>query len=303
MRRLLVAAVAAAGLAGALAHDSHAVSRRKTLGFGPVLPHAAYHSNPVYHDSLLRTSEDPLQVARLFVDDIVRNIPGGSFQIRKDSYTDSATGVTHVYVRQYMNGIEVADGDMNVNIKDGVVLSYGDSFFRPKGVQLFSTSDDVDPQGDYCQALNAEMKEQLRHVNRHTPLEDPHRQAAAKLAQLHDWNCDMAAVPDVLSGHPDFTAASDAASVDVTRALLQFMVQATPNQDLAFNILGEPSKYLSDMRVVFEHHLAGDHAPTFTVENVPDAVNPVKGRLAFVQVPAGEETVLKLVWKVCPHFP
>ena len=121
MRRLFVAAVAAAGLAGALAHDSHQVSRRKTLSFGPVLPHASYHINPVYHTSLLR-AQDPFEVAQIFVEDLIRDIPGGSYQIRKDSYTDQATGVTHIYARQYMNGIEVADGDINLNVKDGVVL-------------------------------------------------------------------------------------------------------------------------------------------------------------------------------------
>jgi extracellular elastinolytic metalloproteinase len=50
-----------------------------------------------------------------------------SYKIRKDSYTDKNTGVTHVYVCQLVNGLEVTDGDMNINIKYGVVLSYGNS--------------------------------------------------------------------------------------------------------------------------------------------------------------------------------
>ena len=62
-------------------------------------------------------------------------------------------------------------------------------------------------------------------------------------------------------------------------------------------MLGNTSTYISDIRVTFEHHLTGDHPPSFTVENVPDAVNPVKGRLAFVQVPNGDTTTLQLVWK------
>ena len=52
---------------------------------------------------------------------------GDDYVIRKDSYTDEATGITHIYARQYRHGIEVADGDINLNIKDGVVLSFGDS--------------------------------------------------------------------------------------------------------------------------------------------------------------------------------
>jgi hypothetical protein len=43
----------------------------------------------------------------------------------KDSYTDKNTGVTHIYVRQLVNGLEVTDGDMNINIKDGVVWDLG----------------------------------------------------------------------------------------------------------------------------------------------------------------------------------
>jgi extracellular elastinolytic metalloproteinase len=72
---------------------------------------------------------DPFEVARLFVEDILGNqlSESNSYKIRKDSYTDSTTGITHVYVRQIINGLEVSDGDMNINIKDGMVLSYGNS--------------------------------------------------------------------------------------------------------------------------------------------------------------------------------
>lgn len=72
---------------------------------------------------------DPLDVARYFVEDILSTSlsSSSSYKIRKDSYTDKNTGVTHVYVRQLVNGLEVSDGDMNLNIKDGMVLSYGTS--------------------------------------------------------------------------------------------------------------------------------------------------------------------------------
>lgn len=72
---------------------------------------------------------DPLEVARIFVEDVLMGAlsQSSTYKIRSDSYTDKNTGVTHVYVRQLMNGLEVADGDMNINIKDGMVLSYGNS--------------------------------------------------------------------------------------------------------------------------------------------------------------------------------
>ncbi|CDO68520.1 hypothetical protein BN946_scf184998.g17 [Trametes cinnabarina] len=296
MRRLFVAALAAAGLAGVLAHDSHQVSRRKTLGFGPVLPNAAYHTNPVYHTSLLRASSDPFEVARVFVKDLVRGIPGSDFVIRKDSYTDEATGVTHVYVRQYVNGIEVADGDINVNIKDGVVLSYGDSFFRPKdSTDMFTAaSSSSDPHSEYCQSLETEIANQLQHLDVHKTGERSN--ALEQLAYLYEWNCKFVDAPEFLADHPDFAAAEDAASGDISRALLQFMLAATPNAELQAQILDNPKKFIPEMRVSFQHHHHTDQ-PFFTVENVPDTVNPVKGRLAFVQVPQGDSTTLQLVYK------
>ena len=107
--------------------------RRKSLGFGPENPHAVFRASPyqIQTNGFAPTdpSMDPLDIARIFSDDVLstQSSHGLSYRIRKDSYTDKNTGVTHVYVRQLVNGLEVTDGDMNINIKDGVVLSYGTS--------------------------------------------------------------------------------------------------------------------------------------------------------------------------------
>lgn len=134
MRRLLVASVAALGLAGAFAlpggnANNNPVRRRKTLSFGPVHPHAVYHTEPVHTSpGFAAASRDPVEVAQRFIEELTsESAPASSFVIRKDSYTDKNSGVSHIYARQYMHGIEVADGDINVNVKDGVVISYGDS--------------------------------------------------------------------------------------------------------------------------------------------------------------------------------
>lgn len=130
MRGLIVASLAAAGLAGVLGHANNGeIRRRKTLGFGSVLPHAVYTSNVVPVTGI-RTAEDndPYVVAQRFAENLSQNLSEfSSFKMRRDSYTDKATGVTHVYFRQYMYGTEVTDGNMNINVKDGVVLSYGNS--------------------------------------------------------------------------------------------------------------------------------------------------------------------------------
>ncbi len=52
-----------------------------------------------------------------------------NFADASQSYTDVHTGVTHIFARQLLNGLEVSDGDINLNIdRDGRVLSFGNSF-------------------------------------------------------------------------------------------------------------------------------------------------------------------------------
>ncbi|KAF9026947.1 hypothetical protein BDZ89DRAFT_827216 [Hymenopellis radicata] len=133
MRCLLIASLAAA----AAAHSSSGAGRlRKSLGFGPVHPHSVYHSSPysIVTNGFVPQGPytDAFEVARLFVEDVLvgQLSETHSYRIRKDSYTDRNTGITHVYVRQLINGLEVADGDMNINIKDGLVISYGNSVRR-----------------------------------------------------------------------------------------------------------------------------------------------------------------------------
>ncbi|KAJ9085340.1 hypothetical protein DSO57_1014965 [Entomophthora muscae] len=49
----------------------------------------------------------------------------------KNMYT-SSNGVTHVYLRQKVDGKEVFNANININLAhDGTILSYGDSFYRP----------------------------------------------------------------------------------------------------------------------------------------------------------------------------
>jgi extracellular elastinolytic metalloproteinase len=129
MRLSSKTSLALAGLLGsALAHDGP-ITRRKTMGFGPVHPHAKFHTNPVSSPKASFVTSNPYEVARSFVTTLLEDQLSGdnSFALRKDSYTDKATGVAHVFFRQMINGIEVSDGDINVNVKDGAVISYGDS--------------------------------------------------------------------------------------------------------------------------------------------------------------------------------
>ena len=113
-------------------NEGWASYRQKSLGFGPEHPHAVFRSvfrAPYDIQTNGFKPMDPLDVARIFVDDVLstQSSHGLSYKICKDSYTDKNMGVTHIYVRQLVNSLEVTDGDMNINIKDGIVLSYGSS--------------------------------------------------------------------------------------------------------------------------------------------------------------------------------
>ncbi|KAJ6632572.1 extracellular elastinolytic metallo proteinase [Mycena sp. CBHHK59/15] len=314
MRCFLTASLVA-GLAGsALAHRvaDGPVRHRKSLGFGPVHKHAVYRSTPyqIVTNAFARmpAESDPFLVALLFVEDILGNqlSESNSYKIRKDSYTDSNTGITHVYVRQIINGLEVSDGDMNINIKDGEVLSYGNSFFTGPTPYPFVTAaldDTRHPHREFCEGLTDEIE--MRYTSflgsqsdqvvmgdsASAPTSDP---ALKHLTHLHHSNCRFMDLPYNMAVQADVT------DIEPRAALLQFMVAATPSDHVVNEILSNYEEHLEKMVWYTEHHFApADEAMSILVENVPDAVSPVKGKLAYIQVPGkDDETVhLSLVWK------
>ena len=110
---------------------AHAPSSRKSLAFGPERSHARFVTNvPRVHSFAPLSNKD---VALRHLSTILADgsgaspVEGRDFIIRDDSYTDDSTSVTHLYVRQVVNGIEVADADISLNIYNGQVISYGDS--------------------------------------------------------------------------------------------------------------------------------------------------------------------------------
>lgn len=140
MRLSPTTSLALVGLLGtAIAHESP-VTRRKTMGFGPVHPHARFHTGPISSAKASFLNSNPYEVAGDFVKALLKEQHSGDngFALRKDSYTDKATGITHVFYRQIINGIEVVDGDMNVNVKNGAVISHGDSVSTVGGPPLLA---------------------------------------------------------------------------------------------------------------------------------------------------------------------
>ncbi|KAG6819501.1 hypothetical protein H0H93_011238 [Arthromyces matolae] len=312
MRRFLTASLLFAGLAGnALSHrhnHNSPLKRRKTLGFGPEHPNAVFYSSPyeIQTNGFLPTNPnaDPFDVADQFLRDIlgISLTESMSYKIREDSYTDSNTGVTHVYVRQIVNGLEVTNGDININIKDGMILSYGNSFYEghpPKYVGHEETSLMMDPHQEYCGILSDQLasKRTLASYGGQETLTSPQGAELSELSHMHSMNCRHQNLPYELPS--SFHSPGDIA--DFRHALLQFMVAATPSDEVVEDILGNFDKHLNDMVIdAPTGHFAPTSSPAdLLVSNVPDTVNPVKARLAYIQVPGkeGDATHLSLVWR------
>ena len=60
-----------------------------------------------------------------------------------------------------MNDIQVADGDIDFNGRDGIVLSYGDSFFRRQQAGAQAIQRDVNLHFEDCRSLEREIANQL----------------------------------------------------------------------------------------------------------------------------------------------
>jgi extracellular elastinolytic metalloproteinase len=276
------------------------------MGFGPVHPHAKFHINPVSSPKASFATSNPYDVARSFVATLLDDQLSGdnSFALRKDSYTDKATGVTHVLFRQMINGIEVADGDINVNVKDGAVISYGDSFYRGSvpGISLIDEPITPGPHAEFCDLLQDQLVERLS-LFRHVATDQitlsglpPKDEVLDHMSRLHGWNCEHVRTPYELAQR-GLTKSDDVA--DPREALLQFMVAATPHDALVAEILDKHDEIRENMISWFESHFIGDDLGILVemIDNVPDAVSPVKAKPVYIQLPDGDKSMLMQAWR------
>ncbi|OJA08451.1 hypothetical protein AZE42_05047 [Rhizopogon vesiculosus] len=287
MRGLTTVTLALLGLAAAIPEPQ----RRKSLSFGPVLPHARFDTSaqqPV-PDSLFTTHArvpvDPLEVAKSFLDSHVDLDNGVSYVIRGDSYTDKATGVTHVYARQIIQGVHVADANINLNIKDGVVLSFGDSFYP--GPIPTSHTRGAHPHAEYCAHLDSARSstpnsEQLP-LHSHSELNHIHSSNCASLPNLHS-----VPTPSIQDHVPS--------PQDAPRALLTFLLAAAPSPALAQDIHTRFDEHLASITMARMSTLLPDEPEQMTITGAPGTLGEVKSTIAWVQVPSEDGTVhLELV--------
>jgi extracellular elastinolytic metalloproteinase len=109
-------------------------------------------------------------------------------------------------------------------------------------------------------------------------------------------NCEIFDLP------PHFNAA-DTPDSEFRPAPPKFMATATPDPRVASDVLNHFFEHKDAMAVMPVSHFApssSQHSIEFTIDNVLEAVNPVRAKLAYIQVPRqdGEGTDLHLVCKV-----
>ena len=257
-----------------------AEARRKTLAWGPNLPHASFTTTSASSHLAARSVPDapscPYAAAHAFLDSHLPKAAsqGSSYVVRPDSYTDKRTGITHVYVDQLLNGIPVADGHVNLNVRDGRVISFGNSFFNGPAPAPYADSGlAADPHREYCAYLGGALEEHsLAQGQSQVVLGDNHP-ALEDLTHLHDSNCGSL-------GHPPLATDSEASAQS---ALLAFLAHATPDSGLAASLRMDPHGHLNELTA----HVDPEDKDTLRIGGAPGAVSDVKARVVYVQVPDG----------------
>ncbi|KZV98936.1 hypothetical protein EXIGLDRAFT_739121 [Exidia glandulosa HHB12029] len=271
---------------------------RKSLSFGPHLTHARYEANPA--PSLLAAAnaasdKDPHAVAKAFLGDRYPATAGVDWKIREDSYTDANSGVTHIYARQYVNGLEVADGNLNINIKNGQVISYGDSFYRGTAPEAPAPLAHDHTHASYCaQLADQALSFQPETVSQQTVLGSSHGLHRA-LPDVYAHNCERLSQAASIAG----PAPSNGFHLDAREAAVSFMLHATARESLADEITKDFKGHVERVTSTPVASLHGNHWAEL-LEGVPDTVSPVKANLAYVQTPSadGTSSELNLVWKL-----
>jgi len=156
------------------------------------------------------------------------------------------------------------------------------------------------PHADYCSQLSSELDARNTHYKRQLGGEQTIIEELASyrdtflrpLEHILDSTCAFTDLPDKF-------LSKDHKLEDPRHALLQFMVAATPKDHMVQDILSKYDDYINNMSSYMDNHFVGDetHIPIELIHNVPETVNPVKARLAYIQVPDGDSIHLDLVWK------
>ncbi|KIJ05714.1 hypothetical protein PAXINDRAFT_21051 [Paxillus involutus ATCC 200175] len=296
---------------------------RKTLGFGPVRPDTRFETvnAPAAAGLCLHNSHaNPYAVALRFVTQYNDPESGWVYAIPPESYIDKATGLTHIYARQIVGGIEVTNAHANLNISDGRVLSFGDPV-RTLALSLHimirvnPTSSGSSRAYSTCRGPSAAFSSHrtLLHPPSATQsriASHDHAKVREGLATLkHFHSSNRANVPSFgPSGQVDL-------DVDPRRPLLAFLASALPeNHPELSSVVDNAEEHANKMDMTPETHLLGERLPNLAafvpLEPNLDTVSsaPEKGRghrsLAEAYAPAPKSPKLpklsKATYEVFP---
>ena len=156
------------------------------------------------------------------------------------------------------------------------------------------------PHADYCSQLSNELGARNTHYKRQLGGEQTILEGLASyrdtflrpLEHILESTCAFVDLPAKF-------LSKDHKLEDPRHALLQFMIAATPEDHMVQDILSKYDDYINGMSSHMDTRFVGGetHTPVELIHNVPDTVNPVSARLAYIQVPDGDSTHLDLVWK------
>lgn len=158
----------------------------------------------------------------------------------------------------------------------------------------------LDPHAEYCESLRTHYLGQLAQLSGGAQMPMNGEDAADALhplPHLHESNCNRRT--SRLRDDARFSKHSSPEAV-----LLRFMIDATPSEGMAADIIANFESHLEKMTTEMDSNVApGGATPYQLIHNVPEAVSPVKAKPVFVQVNKGDETVLQPAYKVSsPKF-
>ncbi len=161
------------------------------------------------------------------------------------------------------------------------------------------------PHPEFCGLLQEQLVERLTLLQEHSAVANQITMSGVqftdepleRIQRLYRWNCDHVRTPYELAER-GFGKSSDI--FDPRSALLQFMIAATPNDAVVANILDNHDQIIAGMTSWFEPQLVGNNNAVLVemINNVPDAVSPVKAKPVYIQLPDGDKTMLIQSWRV-----
>lgn len=274
-------------------------SSRKSINFGPNLP-SAYHSLDKPSSALLNFNaksagllstsaavEDcagETEIAKCVGGSLARTFletlhPTADFRL-VDGYLTKNTGVFHAHFVQEVDGIPIANGNLNVNVgPTGEIVSYGDSSFAATQKSI---------EGDF-----------RKKVASWAGVIEKGAQVVLGAASGLDQGPQPVDILEEFSSPPLVPSAKKMVTrikheIDPRHGLLSFLALQTPSSAFAELLLSTPRPILVDAFKLVEHQ-QGKHS--HTIHGVPTTVAPVKASLAYVH--DGED--LKLAWKYEVH--